>query len=70
MYRAPKPQSQPVDDDTKIGLSERVSLISSAKVKLVRDVMFKHARLVGGYNWIGDDEPSIAVPGQSSFGFE
>jgi hypothetical protein len=70
MYRAPKPQSQPIDDDTKLGLTERVSLISSAKIKPVRDVTFKHPRLVGGYNWIDDDEPSIAVPGQSSFGFE
>jgi hypothetical protein len=63
MYRAPKPQYQPVSQDIKIGLTERVSLISSAGIETVKDIAFKNPRLVGGYNWIDDDEPSIAVPG-------
>jgi inorganic pyrophosphatase len=54
------------------GLNERISILSSAKVSPSDDIQFKTPRLVGGYNWIdddGDDEPVIAVPGES-FPFE
>ena len=48
--------------------TERVFIISSAKVTPIHDIEFRCPRLVGGYNWIesedGDDEPTIAVPGE------
>ena len=49
------------------GLNERISILSSAKVLPSDDIKFKSPRLVGGYNWIDDDnhEPVIAVPGES-----
>ena len=50
--------------------TERVSIISSAKVTPIHDIEFRSPRLVGGYNWIesqdGDDESTIAVPGEIS----
>lgn len=59
------PQS-PVDEMTS-GLTERVSIISSAKVRPSDDITFKSPRVVGGYNWIDNDdnEPIVAVPGMS-----
>lgn len=49
------------------GLTERISILSSAKIQPSDGIEFKSSRLVGGYNWIdnGNDEPVIAVPGMS-----
>lgn len=72
MYRNPhqRPiQRQSVPEGMTSDLTERVSIISSAKVIPHDDITFKSPRLVGGYNWIepGDeeDQPTIAVPGTS-----
>jgi hypothetical protein len=74
MYRPPHLRFHPVQsspDGMTSGLNERISILSSAKVSPSDDIQFKTPRLVGGYNWIddGDDEPVIAVPGES-FPFE
>jgi len=73
MYRAPNlrpTQRQSVPEGMTTDLTERVSIISSAKVTPIHDIEFQSPRLVGGYNWIesedGDDEPTIAVPGEIS----
>jgi hypothetical protein len=72
MYRTPQHrpiQRQSVPAGMTTNLTERVSIISSAKVTPHDDITFKSTRLVGGYNWIepGDEEyqPTIAVPGTS-----
>lgn len=70
MYRSPhqrNSQKQSVPDGMTSGLTERVSIIPSAKVQPSEDIEFTSPRLVGGYNWIDNEEiePIIAVPGES-----
>jgi len=72
MYRTPQHrpiQRQSVPEGMTTNLTERVSIISSAKVIPHDDITFKSTRLVGGYNWIEsedeEDRLTIAVPGTS-----
>jgi hypothetical protein len=74
MYRTPQHrpiQRQSVPEGMTSGLTERVSIISSAKVAPNNDIAFKSPRLVCGYNWIEsgdeDNQPTIAVPGMSPY---
>jgi len=72
MYRTPQHrpiQRQSVPEGMTTNLTERISILSSAKVTPHDDITFKSPKLVGGYNWIEsedeEDEPTIAVPGTS-----
>lgn len=47
------------------GLVDQVETIDANLVPPISDVEFKDVKLVGGYNWIEADEPSIVVPGKS-----
>jgi hypothetical protein len=61
-------QDQTVPKGMNIGLTDRISIISSATVIPNPDIAFKSPMLVGSYNWVDDKEnkPIIAVPGKSS----
>jgi hypothetical protein len=72
MYRTPQHrpiQRQSVPEGMTTNLTERISILSSAKVIPHDDITFNSPRLVGGYNCIesedDDDQPTIAVPGKS-----
>jgi hypothetical protein len=62
-YRAMDKKAEPTSMTS--GLTDRVSVISSAKVGPNFDTEFKSPRAVGGYSWIDDgEELIIAVPGE------
>jgi hypothetical protein len=69
MYRPPHlrlKQDQTIPAGMNIGLTDRISIISSAQVTPNPDIAFRSPRLVGGYNWVDDkdNKPIIAVPGK------
>jgi hypothetical protein len=62
-YRAMDKKAEPTSMTS--GLTDRVSVISSAKVVPDHNTGFKSPRIVGGYSWIDDGEEFIiAVPGE------